>query len=415
MTKEEMAAESASAHIDPFFAEIPDSQWNACIGSQGDAENYVDGYIEAAQVLIEAVIGGRMMSSRDTLIMPVLYNCRHALELSLKYTVDRLSGAKVDTGPYVVNHDIQAHWRLLRDSKIGDEMLRGLLDSLEPFIDSLAKIDTDGQQLRYAKDRDGKKSLSDFALINLRLVRYSVGRLGRILGVLKARVHEIVEERLTGTYTKECSRADLEAIAKLLGDRSQWADPTFDETKAEICKRFGLSGRKFSEAVNAIDRSRPLKVQTGRETALLHVSDEKLLSVLCLWADANPVRIAEEEDLGLDLYSCDFDKMIEHAKQSLELTKAVSLLLSREELADIEALFYIGRDRLYGECYERRVATALESLGVSPSLDEGIRHLMSKMNLLDGISAGLRAVGKPCLSQRVNQMRQAREVAGQPT
>ena len=30
---------------DPFFETIHDSQWNACVGVQGSALNYVDGYL----------------------------------------------------------------------------------------------------------------------------------------------------------------------------------------------------------------------------------------------------------------------------------------------------------------------------------------------------------------------------------
>lgn len=41
---------------DPFFKRGPDSEWNACIGSQGDEHNYVDGYMQAALELVEIVI-----------------------------------------------------------------------------------------------------------------------------------------------------------------------------------------------------------------------------------------------------------------------------------------------------------------------------------------------------------------------
>jgi hypothetical protein len=75
---------------DPFFWLPADSEWNACIGRQGDEDNCVDGYIEAAIELADAVIEKRMYGNRDTLVMPILYNARHALELLLKFVINQL-------------------------------------------------------------------------------------------------------------------------------------------------------------------------------------------------------------------------------------------------------------------------------------------------------------------------------------
>lgn len=42
---------SPAAPVDPFFHIVRDGQWNACVGIQGSAENYVDGYMKAVAVL----------------------------------------------------------------------------------------------------------------------------------------------------------------------------------------------------------------------------------------------------------------------------------------------------------------------------------------------------------------------------
>src|SRR6266536_1077982 len=76
---------------DPFFMRVFDTDWNACIGKQGDEENYLDGYIEAAMELAGAVIDKKLFGKRDTLVLPILYNARHAVELALKFTTDRLA------------------------------------------------------------------------------------------------------------------------------------------------------------------------------------------------------------------------------------------------------------------------------------------------------------------------------------
>jgi hypothetical protein len=75
---------------EPFFKRNPVSTWNACIGKQGYEEHYIDGYIEAAMELAGAVIDKKMYEKRDTLVLPILYNARHAVELALKFATDRL-------------------------------------------------------------------------------------------------------------------------------------------------------------------------------------------------------------------------------------------------------------------------------------------------------------------------------------
>jgi hypothetical protein len=51
---------------DTFFALPQDSTWNACIGRQGDELHYLDGYIEAAWELADAVIQKNILARRDT-------------------------------------------------------------------------------------------------------------------------------------------------------------------------------------------------------------------------------------------------------------------------------------------------------------------------------------------------------------
>jgi hypothetical protein len=89
---------------DPFFKRKLRSIWNACIGDQGDEENYLDGYIEAAMELAGPVIDKKMIEKRDT-----LYNARHAVELALKFATDRLAGAGLTSSVGRRSHNIKAH------------------------------------------------------------------------------------------------------------------------------------------------------------------------------------------------------------------------------------------------------------------------------------------------------------------
>jgi hypothetical protein len=396
---------SAEAAADPFFCVVNDGQWNACVGIQGSAENYVDGYIEAALELVTAVIEKRMVASRDTLAMPILYNCRHGLELALKFAIDRLHDMKAVANLHPVNHDILSHWRHLHDAGIGDTRLKKLIVALEPFVKSLAAIDEDGQELRYALNREGQKSLSGIAVVNLPLIRQSIEQMSGILHQLKERVHEMEEERTTGSHTKECSRADLEKIASILGNHATWRDPNFNEKKASIRKIFGLSSRKLSAAIDAIRKSRPLASRVGLETDLKHLSDEKAVGVLEGWVKAHAKQACDFDNLGTDYFRRDWDKFQAHTQQTHELDKAVLQLLNVEELSDLKVLFYIGRDRALGEHYDDYLAgTIAEHLGNKPLLN-AVNDLMSKTNLLDAVVEGARAVGRPSLAAKLRALR----------
>lgn len=390
---------------DPFFEVIPDGEWNACVGVQGNALNYVDGYLEAARELISAVIGKRLVASRDTLAMPILYNCRHALELSLKFAIDRLHRMGMIAATHAVNHDILSHWQHLRDSGIGDAQLPRLIDELKPFVVSLAGIDEDGQELRYPTNRDGGQSLGGVAVVNLRLIRHSIDELSAIVERLKVRLFDLEDERPTGTHTKECSRADLEKIARMLGDHATWRDPNFEDRKREVMEHFGLSRRKFSAAVKAIRQSRPLAARVGLESKLRHLSDDKAVTALQLWAKAHPVRALDPEDLGLDYFNRDWGKFNEAIQIARDLDDAILKLLTLEELSDLEVLFYIGRDRVKGEHYDNYLENTIAKHRMAESLWLGVHHIMSKPNLLDAVIEGAPAVGRPSLAAKFRDVR----------
>lgn len=401
--------QSTSNAIDPFFEEIHDGEWNACVGTQGDAENYIDGYIEAALELAAAVLDKRLYVSRDTLVMPILYNCRHGLELSLKFAIDRLHKTGMLTAVHPANHDIESHWKHLQSKAVGsvnalgDSTLRRLVSDLEPYVKSLAAIDDDGQELRYAQNRDGQASLSDKAIVNLRHVRQSIQKLSELLRSLKLRVLEIEEERHTGTHTANCSRKDLAEIARILGDTSTWKDEAFVEKKGLVRTQFGLSSGKFSDAIDAIRKSRPLAALVGVETSLKHLSDEKAVDVLKLWVEANPLK-EHSDDLGLDYFERDWEKYKEWADRTKCLDEAALEMLSVEEFADLETLYYLGRDRVYGEHYEHLLNRAISSFGRGVTRGN-VHHLMTKANLLNAVADGVERAGRPSLAKKLRELR----------
>lgn len=408
-TMEQQDSGEISNAIDPFFETIHDGDWNACVGIQGGVENYVDGYLEAALELAAAVIDKRLMASRDTLVMPILYNCRHGLELSLKYAIDRLNETGMLTQGHPANHDIESLWQHLQSGAVGsvnalgDATLRQLVANLEPYVKSLAAIDDDGQELRYAQNRNGQISLSGIAVVNLRHIRHSIETLNGLLQRLKLRVQEIEDERFTGAHTANCSRKDLEEIAKIMGDHSTWRDQSFLDKKAIVRQQFGLSSGKFSDAINAIRKSRTLAALVGLEATLKHLRDEKAVEVLKLWVETTLLE-ESSDGLGFDYFNRDWTKYAEWASRRKQLDDAALGMLSLEEFADLETLYHLGRNRVYGEHYDDLLVKAIKSYGDEIAWDS-VHHLMSKTNLLVAVADGAERAGRPSLARKLRQLR----------
>jgi len=381
---------------DPFFKRRLDTQWNACIGRQGDEENYIDGYIDAAKALVETVIEKKLFGARDTLVLPILYNARHAVELVLKFAADRL--AEVEALPRVkmLSHDVMAFWRHLR--QVGDEKLRDELAALEPFIESMDRIDADGQALRYHLNRGGERSLDDRALANLEVIRESLDVLSQAILAFKNRTLTFLDERATGTFTARCSRRDLAAIANLLPRRELWNSSEFKWAKDKIKSRYGLSNTQFSLALNAIQRSRELNALLGVESTLLHLSDERLEWLAGQWRLMHPAR--DEAGTVVSGFAT-VKELLENDEGNGEVVESVDATLTDDELADVDAIFYIARDHIFSEFYEERVGAAKRKHAAQGDRLETLDHLLTKTNFLRCITLAAERLGRPSLARKL--------------
>jgi len=300
---------------DPFFQVFHDGQWNACIGEQGEELNYVEGYLLAAQLLVDTLIEKELYGSRDTLAMPILYNARHGLELALKYILREL--AAVDMArerEEAVDHDVKSYWEHLSVQAVGDHRCRTLIAALEPFVQSLGKIDPDGQELRYFENRDGKQSLADYAIVHLPLIQASIAGLREVLDQLVRRVFQLEQEVATGAKTNECSRGDLVQVAGIVGAKANWTEAAFLDRKAEARARFGLTSNGLSRALTVIKEARELKTLIGIETSPVYLSAETLTEVGVRWLETNPPPAADAKSIIINAADIDLEEMDRHGK-----------------------------------------------------------------------------------------------------
>ena len=386
---------------DPFFSLGDQTRWNACIGKQGYEENYVDGYIEAALQLSEDVIEGNLIGSRDTLVLPILYTARHSVELALKYFIRRLQEAGVFTEVHPPNHDILSHWELLNRQKLGDESMRLKLLALEPYVQSLAQIDDDGQSFRYAKLRDGQQSMEDRGLANIAVIRDSLKKLKGHLEEFTHRMWDFEQELRTGSFTPDCSRRDLLKIGNLLPDKARWDSQDFTDAKAVIRERFSLSNGRFSDALNKLQQFPEGLATIGERGKLAHLSDAKVELVIESWCEKHPDRNTPPDGVGMDYFNRDFDEIIAARKRHEAVPARLLDQLSDDEIADIYTIFYIGRDSVFGEHYEDFLARNIAEHTQTADRQMSLSHVLEKTNFGVGFADGLERLGRPDLAESV--------------
>lgn len=396
---------------DPFFERIDDGEWNACVGVQGDELNYVDGFLDAAVIVADALIDGELTGSRDTLAMPILYNVRHGLELALKFVIGNLTRiGMVADRPGEPDHDIHAYWTHLSGQTLADYRLRKLIAELEPFVASLNSIDKDGGELRYFENREGRRSLGNHPAIHLKLVRANVHKLRKLLHDVTDRVEYLEIERPTGTHTDILSRTDLKKIAETLGPRPTWKEESFDERRSAAKAEFEIGNRPLTAAIEAIEKSRQLGVLLGKLTPPIQIKTDRIIRLAGMWLQAHPPRAGSGKMHILtrkDVWMLLKRGMPEQTKLDTDVAKEFSL----EELADVETIFYVGTVPLMGEEYERKLGQTLaehRAIGDAERYRwEKVHHIMAKTNFLKGLMEGLRRIGSPDIADAVHAIIQA--------
>ena len=404
MTKPKEPAVPALNGRDPFFGAISDSPWIALTGSPPIERRYIDGYIEASVTLVTTVIDQRRYEGRDTLVMPVLFAARHALELALKFTIKRLWTMEVMKSPPDLDHNILGHWRKLDEAAIEDQETRDLFAAIYPYVTSLNRVDDDGQGFRYAETTSAQPSLPNLERVDLARVRAELETMHRLINRLIDRILCFEEERRTKTYTRECSRRDLREIASMLPKHEDWSKPQFLKAREEVMAKYGIpSRRKFSAAVTKIRESRELAAVVGLEQDLKYVKDEHVVFAMQKYSEL------ERADLGDRFVNVsakeDLERVFEVVRERESRSRLVLATLGCEEIAGIDALYYLGKCKLFGEDYDDLVRTRVREYKAKNEVMEGLNHLMSKSDLLESVACGCRRAGRPSLATEVLALR----------
>ena len=154
-----------------------DPTWaNACVGDNGapGIVDYAQGFASAANALLDSAIADQGIELPvDTLVYPVCFTMRHAIELFLKNVTAKVAqigetrGASLPYFYLVASHGPRLIWGYGKThAPTTDERFADLVSKLDEYVMDVADMDATGQVFRYPFDLENKKHLTSIGVIN---------------------------------------------------------------------------------------------------------------------------------------------------------------------------------------------------------------------------------------------------------
>lgn len=149
------------------------SAYKADAKTDGSQEEFIMSYLEGAKVLsrqlsvLEKPRGPiHKIFYKYSLSIPIIYLCRHCLELSIKYAIYRI-GSSPKQG-----HKLSGLWSSflsnLPEERGGKE--RTIIKNMGTFIKDINLLDDTGSKLRYPLENDGSYTQDKFLWVNSDLI-----------------------------------------------------------------------------------------------------------------------------------------------------------------------------------------------------------------------------------------------------
>lgn len=402
-----------------IFESTHNGRFNACVGNNSlhNLKTYADGYIEASVMLLDTVLDRHLIGQMDTLVHPILYSARHAIELTIKCVLFDLNKCDLKTEPKkITGHSLSKLWSHFYVVSKNDSRLRKLYQAIDPILKVLDAADPDAQDFRYpvGNAKEGAapvQTLQGKAIVDLLTVRDMIQELSDRLEDLYLLAEIVSNERQLKSFTKELNRYELMQLAIDCGADSS---PYFCETQTKWHKSHGLSRNAFRRATDFIKNHREFAGYMGNETPLMFI-DPKLLDAIVEFKLQDVSRMLtereerrEKQPAGSSLYFFDVSIFADEAKKEPIKFKAYSALkdqLTPEVVAELETLYYLAYLPDYSENYRSNFNCNLNALNLR---DEAARSnacmnrfldVFTKTNLIDCLLKSLALVGQNTKSQ----------------
>jgi hypothetical protein len=259
---------------------------NACVGENGapDIFDYASGFAAAANALLDSAIATQGLElAVDTLVYPVCFTMRHAIELFLKAAAEDLiaigevRGVALPPFSHKESHDLGLIWRYVKVHALStDERFAEFVKHLDEYVLDVAAMDASGQVFRYPFNLENNKHLTEIGIISFLVLKARFNDVERLLLTLSRMTATLVEEYRWGTFTKKLSRHQLRKLATELPPRSAWKEASFDDAKAALVAKYELSSNDFSKALTLIQQRHEMAACIGMEVPISGLTLEAL-------------------------------------------------------------------------------------------------------------------------------------------
>ena len=144
-----------------------------------------------------------------------------------------------------------------------------------------------------------------------------------------------------------------------------------------------------------------MKALLGGETTLHFLPDELLIWVVQQWRKLHPCRELNDVPAVVKFDEKALTARIEASRIYREMSAAVETRLTSQQVAELQTIYYLGRDEWFPEFYDQQIERTIEE---HASTSEYIGHLMEKTNFLRALTRALPRLGRPSLAARLSQL-----------
>lgn len=336
---------------------------NACVGENGAPGiiDYASGFATAANALLDRAIATQGMElTVDTLVYPVCFTMRHAIELFLKSAAEELieigetRGVALPSFSHKESHDLGLIWRYVKIHALAtDERLTEIVRGLDEYVLDVAGMDASGQVFRYPFDLENKKHLTEIGIINFLVLKGRFNEVERLLLSLSRKIEELGEEYRWGTFTKKLSRYQLHQLAMELPRRSVWQEASFADFRAALMAKYKLSSNDFSKALTLIQQRHEMAACIGLQVPIPGLTLDALQRFFDRWCTVNELRHVIYPPPPRIVSSSELREALSDDVARRASAKALASEISFEEFAAIQALFEFGDEPPVSEAFDR--------------------------------------------------------------
>lgn len=260
-------------------------EYIACVGENGgtDNESILTGFRSTVKLIIYDIKNGN--GTEDELIYPLVFSIRHCIELSIKiaveyirdiYSIKNQNFPILDTDLHT--HDIEELAGILRSLYSTDRRIKDLFELPLQYSKDYF-FDKKGDVFRYEKDTSGGESLKrlNISQISISILESKFDRMYYLYSYGLSVLASVTEEYSIGSYTRDLSRNDIEAISRQLPQYSEWSvGKGLDDCKERIREKYSVSNRQISEAITYIMNNPLFASNIGIHIRLGKITDKEV-------------------------------------------------------------------------------------------------------------------------------------------